>query len=1099
MDNLTTLLSTAPAIGIPGGIIVWVAFIALMVLVLYLQWRWRGYNKSWGRNEQLWFIFLAILTPITSLFLGLRLPVGEALPPPGMPFDLDGPSAMLFSAVPWILAGGLLGPLPAGILALFSGVLRTVWDTHNVFTPLELALLATFFSVLVRQRYRTKIYEVLRHPLAAAILIALVFLFINLATALASTQGQLVNRLDYAISNMGIMAIATAIELLIAGLIAEIVALTLPASWSGDDPLIPSPEERSLQTRFLYSLAPLALLLVLALLIGNWIVAGDAARGMIEARLGNSASLASENVGYFIGTGQTLIMTFSEEPIMLSENPAEITAQLGEYLRTTPFFDQLVLMDTDKQVIASYPHNGQAGDQASLDEQLGFKNAIKGVPFQTFTVRPEPDQTTAQVSFMTTVVEDDEVVRVLVGRSELGINPLMRPILASLEDAVKQDGEGILVDQNDQILVHTNSDQVMTTYLGPSGDQAFFDHQHTSPDGIRRLVYFQPVKGHDWSIVLMVPASQAQQLTLRIAAPLIWVILALSIISIIVLQLRLRGITTSLQSLADEAGRIAQGQLDHPMAVDGEDEIGQLRRAFERMRISLKARLDELNRLLIVSQGVASSLEMSEAVQPVLESALVTGASSARVVLSSTTMPELNGSDSAPITYGFGPSHHLYHNLDDQIMAFTRQQDRLVLSNLMRPRLIDLPPGAPSPASLMAVALRHENQYFGSLWIAYDEPHNFTEEEVRFIVTLAGQAALAAANARLFLNAEVGRQRLAAVLASSPDPILVTDERDHLLIANPAAWQALGLRTDLDKEKTIAELINQESLLELLRSSSKKKQSDEMILADGRIYRASATPVMAEGKRVGRVCIMQDVTHFKQLDALKSEFVSTVSHDLRSPLTLMRGYTTMLEMVGQLNEQQINYVRKIITGVESMSRLVNNLLDLGRIEAGIGLQLEMTPVFDIVEHVVGAMQLQAAQKRIQVNTDVHRTTMPLVEADHALVEQALHNLVENAIKFTEPDGNIFVRVRSEAHSMIFEVQDNGVGISPMDQQRLFEKFYRGGGQGAQDQHGTGLGLAIVKSIAERHGGRVWAESQLGKGSTFYLAIPLRQPIHEVQM
>jgi signal transduction histidine kinase len=177
-----------------------------------------------------------------------------------------------------------------------------------------------------------------------------------------------------------------------------------------------------------------------------------------------------------------------------------------------------------------------------------------------------------------------------------------------------------------------------------------------------------------------------------------------------------------------------------------------------------------------------------------------------------------------------------------------------------------------------------------------------------------------------------------------------------------------------------------------------------------------------------------------------------------------------------------------------MSRLVNHLLDLGRIEAGIGLQLEMVPVQDIVERVVNALQLQAAQKRIQLSADIPAQTIPLIEADQALLQQALHNLVENAIKYTRPEGKVLVRVQTQPIGVVFQVIDNGVGVSPMDLPRLFEKFYRGAQQVPKDERGSGLGLAIVKSIAERHGGRVWAESQLGKGSTFYLAIPPRQPV-----
>ena len=112
-----------------------------------------------------------------------------------------------------------------------------------------------------------------------------------------------------------------------------------------------------------------------------------------------------------------------------------------------------------------------------------------------------------------------------------------------------------------------------------------------------------------------------------------------------------------------------------------------------------------------------------------------------------------------------------------------------------------------------------------------------------------------------------------------------------------------------------------------------------MTLANSRVYFVSVSPVNAEGRPVGKVCVLQDITHYKELDKLKSDFVATVSHDLRSPLTLMRGYVTMLTMVGELNEQQKNYTRKIITGVENMTRLVNNLLDLGRIDAASDCKL----------------------------------------------------------------------------------------------------------------------------------------------------------------
>jgi signal transduction histidine kinase len=206
----------------------------------------------------------------------------------------------------------------------------------------------------------------------------------------------------------------------------------------------------------------------------------------------------------------------------------------------------------------------------------------------------------------------------------------------------------------------------------------------------------------------------------------------------------------------------------------------------------------------------------------------------------------------------------------------------------------------------------------------------------------------------------------------------------------------------------------------------------------------------------------------------------------------MRGYATMLDMVGELNEQQQGYVKKIISGVENMSRLVNNLLDLGRIEIGVGLQVENVTVLDILERVTGALQLHAGQKNIALNIELPKDMPHAVEADGALLHQAVYNLVENAIKYTPDGGRVTIRARTALDHVVFEIEDSGIGIPEEDKPHLFEKFYRGRQREARAQHGTGLGLAIVRSIAESHGGRVWVESEPGRGSIFFLQIPLSQ-------
>jgi two-component system phosphate regulon sensor histidine kinase PhoR len=204
----------------------------------------------------------------------------------------------------------------------------------------------------------------------------------------------------------------------------------------------------------------------------------------------------------------------------------------------------------------------------------------------------------------------------------------------------------------------------------------------------------------------------------------------------------------------------------------------------------------------------------------------------------------------------------------------------------------------------------------------------------------------------------------------------------------------------------------------------------------------------------------------------------------------MRGYATMLSMVGAMNEQQKEFVRKISESVEQMTQLVDNLLDLGRIEAGVGLNLEAVTIDHVVQDVAGAYQPQALNKRIALEVDMGQGMRP-IEADPTLLRQAIANLVDNAIKYTQPGGRVTLRARQYDGRQMISVEDSGVGIAPTDQARLFEKFYRARRPDTLKEKGSGLGLAIVKSIIEQHGGRVSVESRLGVGSTFTVEIPAR--------
>ena len=1075
----------------------WVVWVLLLGVLVYALVAWRTYQPAWNGRE--WGIFIAflVLIPLTSLFIGIRLTSASARPLPGLPADAPGSALMVFSGIPWLLGGGLLGPAGAAILGAFAGLLRGVWDTYSLFSILELALMGAWFATNTRQRYRTRTYKLLRQPLVGALLLIPFHTLFYVISSLFTQWGVDISapttaRLDFALSNSGIVTLAFGGEMLIAGIVAQVVSVALPGLWGGKQPLQPSPAERSLESRFVFAVGTFISLLLLTLLIGDWVVAGRAAREMLADRLSSAGESAAQTVPFFLETGQNLTVQLASDPRLLTASGDELKSIIGLRIQAVPYFDQFLVLDAGtKTLLAGYPvPETSTSFNLYPDEETGMLLASSGVLTQIYSIPPGSENDKPRVTFMVAIVDAfGQVQRVLIGRTTLVTNPLTLPLIESIDHMVDLGGTGILLDENNRIIYYSESTQP-TGYNGERSTEASF-YDDTAPDGTRQLVYYQPVIGRPWAIVLTVPAQQAQQIALDIAMPLSIMIVFLALAAMISLRVGLRVVTGSLQGLASEANRIADGNLDHPLQTEGVDEVGQLRRAFEQMRSSLQARLEEINSLLRVSQDVASSLEMQDSVKPVLEAILSTGANSVSVVLSPGILPDTF--IELPSRFTLGLTDNGYAHLDDQILALAQSQEKLVLPNLNRSHDLVFDPALPHPLALLAVALRHENRYYGVVWAGYEQPRMFSDSDVRFVTTLAGQAALAVANAHLYLNVEASRRQLEAVLNSTSDPVLVTDHRNRLLLTNRAAQIALGQNIDNSSGLDTEKVIKLRPLLVLLQGTHTQIQSTEIMLADKRTYLATASSVMVEGRQIGRVCIMRDVTHFKELDSMKSEFVATVSHDLRSPLTLMRGYATMLEMVGELNEQQQGYVRKIISGVENMSRLVNNLLDLGRIEIGVGLQVEYVTVLDIIERVTSALQLQASQKNIALKVELPKDMPHAVEADQALLHQAVYNLVENAIKYTPDEGRVTIRTLSQPGYLIFAVEDSGLGISTEDLPHLFEKFYRGKQRETRSQPGSGLGLAIVHSVATNHGGRVWVDSVVGKGSTFYLQIPLNQP------
>ena len=333
-------------------------------------------------------------------------------------------------------------------------------------------------------------------------------------------------------------------------------------------------------------------------------------------------------------------------------------------------------------------------------------------------------------------------------------------------------------------------------------------------------------------------------------------------------------------------------------------------------------------------------------------------------------------------------------------------------------------------------------------------------------------------------------QKLEKIIDTIEDGVMILDENYHILTVNPPVRRTFGFWKDDDiLGRPVLEVIPNQDLRNLLDFEAENSvPHNEIAFEDGRVLSAQYARIPG----VGFAITMQDISYLKQLDRLKSEFVHSVSHDLRSPLTAILGYVDLLERVGPLNSQQREFVSRVQHSVTSITNLVNDLLDLGRIEAGFDLQKQMVPVEAMIRDTMDAWEPQIQDKKLKFRLELPIADIPSMRGNPIRLRQMLDNLLGNAVKYTPEGGDIQIKVEQQADQIILQVSDSGPGIPPADQPHIFEKFYRASNV-PKGVGGSGLGLAIVKSIIDNHQGRIWVDSVVGKGSTFTVVIPVFEP------
>lgn len=340
------------------------------------------------------------------------------------------------------------------------------------------------------------------------------------------------------------------------------------------------------------------------------------------------------------------------------------------------------------------------------------------------------------------------------------------------------------------------------------------------------------------------------------------------------------------------------------------------------------------------------------------------------------------------------------------------------------------------------------------------------------------------------------KSRLKTIINCMANGVMVCNRNMELVLHNPAFMRLFEISKEIEDPIPIKDLFQDESLINILKKiHSRQSQQDEVISqemeAGKNNLRAISAPVLGPEKEiVGTVTVLEDITPFKQLDEMKSDFVNMVAHELRSPLAAIRQQNSVVleGLAGPVEDKQKDFLGRGIKKIDTLLELINELLDIARIEAGKHIQHQVpTDIGQIIKDTIALLETRAREHNVSLTFSPNNIKPILADAQR--IEEVINNLITNAINYSPEGGEVKVSATGISEYVEIKIQDSGVGIPPEEIPKIFDKFYRVKHPKTRQVMGTGLGLSIVKGIVDSHHGSIDVESTINKGTTFRLLFP----------
>ncbi len=352
-------------------------------------------------------------------------------------------------------------------------------------------------------------------------------------------------------------------------------------------------------------------------------------------------------------------------------------------------------------------------------------------------------------------------------------------------------------------------------------------------------------------------------------------------------------------------------------------------------------------------------------------------------------------------------------------------------------------------------------------------------------------------NVRNLYDLNLEKSRLKTIINYMANGVIVTNRNMEVVLNNPAIKRLLDISKDVENPIQAAEIIKEESLLDTLSIILNNTESDNKCISQeiesgGYFLRAISAPVLGPNADiVAAVTVLENISAFKQLDQMKSDFVNMVAHELRSPLVAIRQLNSVIleGLAGPLGDKQREFINRGVNKIDALIALINDLLDVAKIEAGKFVQHRVpTDIGKVIEDILALLEPRATKQG--VNLYFSFNDLKPIQSDPKNMEEIFNNLISNAINYSPEGGDVTVTADNIGDYIEIKVQDTGVGIDPEELPKIFDKFYRVKSPKTRDVLGTGLGLAIVKGVVDAHHGTIDVESVVDKGTTFRVQLPI---------